>query len=103
MPFGQIIADARKKLGITQKDLAKRIKKEDGEPISPQYLNDIERDRRNPPSELLITQFARELKVSKNYLMAAAGTLPEEFRRLVKDSDPEEVDRAFQVFRRRMR
>ena len=103
MPFGQIIADARKKLGITQKDLAKRIKKEDGEPISPQYLNDIERDRRNPPSELLISQFAQELKVSKNYLMAAAGTLPEEFRRLVKDSDPEEVDRAFQVFRRQMK
>jgi transcriptional regulator with XRE-family HTH domain len=102
MAFGQIIADARKKLGISQKDLAKRIKKEDGEPISPQYLNDIERDRRNPPSELLIAQFARELKLSKNYLMAAAGTLPEEFRRLVKDSDPDEVDRAFQVFRRRM-
>jgi transcriptional regulator with XRE-family HTH domain len=103
MPFGQIIADARKRLGISQKDLAKRIKKEDGGPISPQYLNDIERDRRNPPSELLISQFARELKLSKNYLMAAAGTLPEEFRLLVKDSDPEEVDRAFQVFRRRMR
>jgi transcriptional regulator with XRE-family HTH domain len=104
MSFGQIIADARRKLGISQKDLAKRIrKKEDGEPISPQYLNDIERDRRNPPSELLISQFAQELKVSKNYLMAAAGTLPEEFRRLVKDSDPEEVDRAFQVFRRQMK
>lgn len=102
MSFGQIIADARKKLGISQKDLAKRIRKEDGEPISPQYLNDIERDRRNPPAEFLITQFARELKVSKNYLMAAAGTLPEEFRRMVKDSDPDEVDRAFQVFRRRM-
>jgi hypothetical protein len=37
---------ARKKLGISQKNLADRIKKEDGQSISPQYLNDIERDRR---------------------------------------------------------
>jgi transcriptional regulator with XRE-family HTH domain len=103
MPFGQIIAEARKRLGISQKDLAERLKKEDGESISPQYLNDIERDRRNPPSEFLIAQFAKELKLSKNYLMAAAGTLPEEFRQLVNDSDPQAVDRAFRVFRRRIR
>ena len=33
--FGQIIAEARKALGISQKDLAAKIRKEDGEPISP--------------------------------------------------------------------
>src|SRR5438132_3977046 len=99
MPFGQIIADARKKVGLSQKELAERIKKEDGEPISPQYLNDIERDRRNPPSEYLIAQFAKELKLSKNYLMAAAGTLPDELRQMVNDSDPQDVERAFQAFR----
>ena len=103
MPFGQIIAEARKKLGISQKELAERIKKEDEEPISPQYLNDIERDRRNPPSEYLIAQFAKELKLSKNYLMAAAGTLPDELRQMVNDSDPQDVERAFQAFRRQIR
>jgi transcriptional regulator with XRE-family HTH domain len=38
--FGRIIAEARKALVISQKDLAARINKEDGEAISPQYLND---------------------------------------------------------------
>src|SRR5439155_24170381 len=100
MPFGQIIADARKALGISQKELAERIKKEDGEPISPQYLNDIERDRRNPPSEYLITQLAKELKLSKTYLLAAAGTLPQDLQQIVVDSDPKDVERAFQAFRK---
>lgn len=46
--FGKIVSAARKELGISQKDLAAKIVKEDGETISPQYLNDIEHDRRNP-------------------------------------------------------
>lgn len=45
MSFGQIIAKGRKKLGIGQKTLAERIKKEDGQPISPQYLNDYYGER----------------------------------------------------------
>ena len=36
--FGQIIADARKSIGLSQKDLAARTHKEDGKPISPQTL-----------------------------------------------------------------
>ena len=102
MSFGQIIVDARKRLGISQKQLAERIRKEDGEAISPQYLNDIERDRRNPPSEHLITQFSKELGLSKTYLLAATGALPEELRQLVKDSSPEAVERAFQAFRKKI-
>lgn len=100
MAFGQIIIEARKRMGLSQKQLAERIKKEDGEAISAQYLNDIERDRRNPPSEHLIAQFATELKLSKNYLMAAAGNLPDELKKLVNDSSPQAVDRAFQAFRK---
>ena len=42
-----------------QKQLAALIKKDDGRPISPQYLNDLEHDRRHPPSEVLLSQFAR--------------------------------------------
>jgi transcriptional regulator with XRE-family HTH domain len=103
MSFGQIIADARKRLGTSQKELAERIKKEDGEAISPQYLNDIERDRRNPPSEYLIIQFAKELKLSKNYLLLAAGTLPQELREKVGDSDPVAVEQAFRLFRRKIK
>ena len=100
MSFGQVIAAARKKLGISQKMLAERIKKEDGEPISPQYLNDIERDRRNPPSEYLIGQFAKELDLSEDYLMLAAGTLPGDLAARLSDSDPETIERAFRAFRK---
>lgn len=103
MSFGQIISEARKKLGISQKTLAERIKKEDGEPISPQYLNDIERDRRNPPSEHLIAQFAKELDLSKDYLLLAAGTVPKDLAARLSDSDPETIERAFRAFRRTLK
>jgi transcriptional regulator with XRE-family HTH domain len=103
MTFGQIITEARKKLGLSQKQLAEKIKKEDGEPISPQYLNDIERDRRNPPSELLLTQFAKELKLSKDYLLLAAGTVSTELKERLSDSDPAEVEKAFQAFRKQIK
>lgn len=102
MTFGQIIADARKKLSISQKELAERIKKEDGQSISPQYLNDIERDRRNPPAEFLIKQFAKELKLSKDYLLLAAGTLPQELKDKVSDSDPTAIEEAVRLFRRKI-
>ena len=61
MTFGETIAGARKDKGVSQRELAMRIVKEDGAAISPQYLNDIERDRRNPPGDHLLEQLAREL------------------------------------------
>src|SRR5258708_38253752 len=101
--FGNAVSEARKVLGLSQKQLAERIKKEDGEAISPQYLNDIERDRRNPPSEYLISQFAKELKLSKNYLLAAASSLPSDLKKLVEDSDQQAVAKAFQPFRKQIK
>ena len=101
--FGQMIALARKARRLSQKDLAARIKKEDGDAISPQYLNDIEHDRRNPPSEYLIAQFAKELDLAKDHLCFAAGTLPEELRKTVSDARPERVEAAFKAFRRELK
>jgi transcriptional regulator with XRE-family HTH domain len=103
MSFGKIISEARKKLGMSQKGLAQRIKKENGESISPQYLNDIEHDRRNPPSESLITQFARELGLPEKYLILAAGAVPGDMKEKVATSRPEAVEAAFQAFRRKIR
>src|SRR3990172_5232658 len=100
MTFGKIIADARKRANLSQKKLASKIKKEDGNPISAQYLNDIEHDRRNPPSEFLIAQFAKELKLSKEYLVLAAGAVPEELQKALTSQNPERVDEAFRAFRR---
>jgi transcriptional regulator with XRE-family HTH domain len=104
--FGTIISDARKKAGLSQKDLASRIKKNDGDAISPQYLNDIEHDRRNPPSEPLIEQFAKTLNLPKDALMAAAGILSEDLRRLAAEKiaadKPGRVTEAIKAFRKRM-
>ena len=101
--FGRIIAAARKAADVSQKHLAAKIVKEDGEPISPQYLNDIEHDRRNPPSEEIIEQFSKLLKLSKDYLIAAAGMLPEDVRNGLRGKDPEQVEKAFTAFRRALK
>ena len=74
--FGRIIAEARKGLGISQKDLAAKTRKEDGTPISPQYLNDIEHDRRDPPGEYICTALI------EGGLTPSAGAIEEARRRL---------------------
>lgn len=101
MTFGRVIAEARKKADLTQKELAARIKKEDNTPISPQYLNDLERDRRNPPSEYLLRQFARELSLPEEYLIYLAGQIPEDLRD--HSYPPKTVQAAFKAFRKELK
>lgn len=97
--FDRYIADARKKLQMSQKELASQIlREEDDEPISRQYLNDIERGRRNPSSDHLIRQFAKVLKIDADYLSYLAGKLPEEIRR--KNLSEDAVKAAFLAFRK---
>ena len=79
--FGRFIAEARKKLTMSQKELAANILREDGEPISPQYLNDIERDRRNPSSDHMVKQFATVLSLDADYLHYLNGRFPEAERK----------------------
>src|SRR5262249_55420300 len=66
--FGQVLTSARRKAGLSQREPAARILKEDGEPISPQYLNDLERDRRNPPAQHFLKQLAEQLNLPEEYL-----------------------------------
>jgi transcriptional regulator with XRE-family HTH domain len=99
--FGQTIAAARKRAGLSQKDLAARIKKDDGQPISAQYLNDLERDRRNPPATQLLRQLANELGMAEEYLDYLAGQLPEDLRDGIYPQ--EKVQEAFRLFRRTLR
>jgi len=101
--FGRIIAAARKAAGISQKDLAAKIRKEDGEPISHQYLNDIEHDRRNPPNELIIEQLAKQLDLAAEYLIFAAGMLPNDLRKDLAGAKPEHVERAYRAFRENLK
>lgn len=100
--FGQAISKARKALGLGQKELAARVMKEDETgALSPQYLNDIEHDRRSPSSGHLIRQFSVLLKIPEDYLFALARRLPDDLR--TETSDPERVVAAFKSFRRTLK
>jgi transcriptional regulator with XRE-family HTH domain len=100
--FGRAIASARKELGLSQKDLAARIlKEEDGEPITPQYLNDIEHDRRSPSSDHMVKQFASVLRISSNVLYLLARRVPNDLVRT--NVSPEQIDHAFTVFRKALK
>ena len=100
--FGQAISKARKALGLSQKELAARVMKEEGGgSISPQYLNDIEHDRRSPTSDHLIRQFATVLEVDDGYLFVLAGKIPDELRRAANDQD--KIVAAFTNFRKTLK
>jgi transcriptional regulator with XRE-family HTH domain len=99
--FGKRIADARKKLGLSLRELAQKIKKSDGEPISPQYLNDIEHDRRQPDSDHLIEQFAAALKIEPDVLYYEAGKLADRMKH--PNASEKEIVAAFQAFRRKLK
>jgi ribosome-binding protein aMBF1 (putative translation factor) len=46
--FGQVLTEARKRTGLTQKEVAERLRREDGRPVDAPYLNAIEHDRPYP-------------------------------------------------------
>lgn len=98
--FGQIIREKRQELGISQKELASKIEKEDGSSISPQYENDIEFDRRDAPSEDMIRQYAKILGLHVDALLLAAGKVPDELRHFAARS-PEKAQQVFQAFRKK--
>lgn len=101
--FGETIAQARKDKMVSQKDLASMIEKEDGEPISQQYLSDIEHGRRVPSSDHLIQQFAEALDLNADVLATRAGELPEEVRRETPTKDEKQIKAAWKAFRRELK
>lgn len=99
--FGKAIASARKKLGLSQKDLAAKILKEDGEAITPQYLNDIEHDRRSPSSDYMVNKFAKVLRISSDILYWLARRVPDDIART--DVGSAKIKEAFAAFRRSLK
>ena len=96
--FGEVIAQARKKANLTQRQLAARIKTEEGKPISGPYLNDMEHNLRHPPRGYLLEQFGKELDLDVDLLYFLAKQLP-------VDLDPSRVSEeqavaAYRAFRR---
>lgn len=101
MSFGRTISEARKRVNLSQRQLAARVTKEDGRPISPQYLNDFERERRTPSSDHLIEQFAEALGISEYVLYHQAGQVPRDLR--TAEVEDERLVEAWTEFRRTLR
>jgi len=95
MSFGTKVAEERKKLEISQKELAEKVD------ISPQYLNDIEHGKRNPDSDTLIEKFAKALTLDSSVLYYLARRLPPtDVRQGISD---DKVVAAYAAFRRKLK
>ena len=97
MTFGEAITQARKDKKLSQKEVAAGTKKEDDIAISAQYLNDIEHDRRNPPSEHIIRQLADVLDLELDYLLFLAGRFPSDVLEMSRDRS--NITTAMRAFR----
>jgi transcriptional regulator with XRE-family HTH domain len=82
---------------MSQKELAQKTKREDGEPISPQFLNDIERDRRRPGT-FILNALAEQLKLNADELHLIAGQLPPDV--VERGADADRMKRVMEAFRR---
>ena len=100
MTFGEAITKTRKDKKLSQKQVAAGTRKEDGDAISAQYLNDIEHDRRNPPSEYIVRQLAESLDLDLDYLLFLAGRLPSDMLELSRDR--QDISSAMKAFRRNL-
>ena len=94
MSFGGKVAEERKKLQMSQKELATKVE------ISPQYLNDIEHGKRNPDSDVLIEKLAKALRIDAAILYYLARRLPPDVKPGVPD---EKVVEAYAAFRRTLK
>jgi len=68
--FGELIAGKRAAMGITLRGMAEMLG------ITPAYLSDIEKGRRNPPEKRLLEKMATELHLDDeeiDYLFDLAG------------------------------
>lgn len=101
MTFGEAITRARKDKRLSQKQVAAGTLKEDGQAISAQYLNDIEHDRRNPPSEYIVRQLANALDLDLDYLLFLAGRFPADVLEMSRDQ--EGIKTAMKAFRSSLR
>jgi len=96
--FGVAVSLRRKEKKMSQKDLAAQIKREDDLSISPQYLNDIEHDRRSPSSEMIIQQLAEVLEMPADVLYFLAGKIPADL--VNQKTTPEKIEKAMVAFRK---
>jgi transcriptional regulator with XRE-family HTH domain len=95
--LGDAIHQARRTRKLTLRQLAEQVTKDDGTPISPQYLNDIELHHRVPTPHVL-REFARVLELDADTLLATAGAVDVVVREYVA-SHPEHTEAVIRLFR----
>lgn len=98
--FGQVITEARKRAGLTQKEVAERLKREDGRPVDAPYLNAVEHDRRRPPPNHLLEQLAKIIGIAADLLYFHANRMPTDIK---GDVGHEQVEAAYQAFRKALK
>ena len=95
--LGEAINQARRARRLTLRQLAEQVTKDDGTPISPQYLNDIELHHRVPTPHIL-REFARVLELDDDTLLALAGAADVVVHEYVT-SHPEQTEAVIRLFR----
>jgi transcriptional regulator with XRE-family HTH domain len=96
----KVVRERRMVLGLTQRELATRVKFEDGHSISATYLCLMEHDVYTPRVHI-ITQFGRVLGMNPDVLFYLAGRVPPDVCEL--DATNEQLEAAFEAFRRVLR
>ena len=95
--LGDLINQERRKRKLSLRQLVERVKKEDGSSITPQYLNDIEFNRRIP-SPYVLRELARELDQDPDMFFALAGAEAEVMREYLKEH-PQQQGELIQLLR----
>lgn len=101
MSFGSRIKLARLQSGLTQREVAERLRNREDTPISATYLHDMEHDRRAAPPSYLIDQIATVLSIPREVLFWEAGRLPPDYCGLTEDHDL--IIRAYAALREQLR
>ena len=86
-----------KKAGLTQREVAGRLRRKDGRPVDPPYLNAVEHDPRHPPGDFVIEQLAKIVGISRDVLYFHANRQPPVVK---SEADQEHVEAAYRAFRK---
>ena len=98
--LGQFLVERRKELGLSGREVVASVRNAEGKPISIPYLVDLEHDRRKPSDEVL-EQLAKVLKVDSDLLYYLSGRLPRDLTG--RGIRQEEVTAAWKAFRREVK
>ena len=95
--LGEVVKQARQARRLTLRRLADQVSKEDGRPISPQYLFDIETHHRVPSLHVL-QELARVLEQDYDTLLILAGAADTVVRDYLQEH-PQHTEAVIKLFR----